>query len=314
MQGFDEATVLLPSANGLGYTGEKRVESKLAQVDLLDPTLDIAVVREERRRRELEAEALGKRSAAGASGAGDGFEDLGSIAARQAAAAGVRLSLREQLRLNAEQKDADWKEKHNPFRAPEGISQEDYNLYLDLEDQKQSKHAAQREQEAADYAAFSQAMKKKELGVTESTPADSAAPQKVALDDPTQVDPSLGFAHLTATSASASLLASAVPSSPAAALVATTPMDVSAATAALPVLVLKRKHSEAADKEKKHHHKHHHKKAKPTDKATEPTSDTPDAAPTSQAKPATATETATEPAGGSALAGLGLGAYGSDDE
>ena len=301
MQGFEESSILLPSSDGLGYTSEQRIEPKPVAASAGGDSGDLNAIRAEKRRREIEAQSTGGGSLRDSDGvfSSSGVSDLDAAAERKFAAgpSGVRVSLREQLRLNAEAKDAAWKEKNNPFKPPPALTEEDYNMYMELEESRQSKHAAQREAEAEDYKLFAEAMKRKEAGLSANATSDPAAPVKVALTELSALDPSLGFGHLS--SATQSLLGTpaAASNSP---IIAATSSSATPANANMPLLVLKRKHSES-DKEKKE--RKSHKKSKKHEKDAPSTTAAAPPAPAAPGPPAAAS---------SALAGLG--AYGSDDD
>lgn len=335
MQGFEEAAVLLPSSDGLGYTGERRVEPTAptrATIDPLDPQADLAQIRAEKRKREIEAMSLvGKRQeydevfASSSNDAGD----IDAAAARKDAlgvasgGVGVRISLREQLRLNKEAHDAAWKEKHNPFRPPSGLSEEDYNMYMNLEEQRVSKHQAQREQEKEDYELFAQALrskeeaeeaaKKKAEATASSASSSSDQPSSSSssvLPDLTALDPTLSFSHLTSQSSSASLLA------PSDTLTAATPITSvdsipSSSSTMPPLVILKRKHNadhphhhpHSDNEPKEKSHKKHKKQKKEKDQETKIDTNS-----------TTATVTPPPPPPPQTNALAGLAAYSSDDE
>lgn len=287
---------MVPSTDGLGYRSEQKIEPKVPViVDLADPTVDLAAVRAEKRRREIEAmSSVRSIQEIDEVFSSNGASDLDAAAERLGQPAGGRVSLREQLRLNKEAQDAAWQEKHNPFKPPPGLSEEDYNMFMQLEEDRMSKHAAQREQEAEDYKAFAKAVQSKQ-----QVDGGGESVSKVDLKDLDTIDPALSFARTN--SPGASLLVDG----------ASATATSEAATPAMPVFVLKRKHSTdggaAEHKEKKHKKHKKHKK----DKDDTPPPTTTSTSSSSTTNTAT-TPVASAPAATSALAGLV--AYSSDED
>lgn len=103
--------MLLPTSDGLGFAGEKKLQPTRA-VDPLDPTVDLATIRAEKRRREIEEMSKPQAREGSDVFASDEFDTRSN----------AKLSLREQLQLNRERAEAAWKEKHNPFAPPPGES------------------------------------------------------------------------------------------------------------------------------------------------------------------------------------------------
>lgn len=188
---------------------------------------------------------------------------------------------------------------HLLAEPPPGLTEDDYNAYMELEQTRLSKHEQLREQEQQDFTQFQIAMQQRELAVKALADDAAAVPVGSAVPLPErELDPSLSFSRLD-NAAGAALLSPVLAATPAAAAASS---SAAAATAALPPLVLlKRKHSEDAatskskDKsEKKKHKKHKKDKTAEAEKKTEL-----DAA-------------AAASSGGNALAGLL--AYSDDDE
>ena len=98
---------MLISTDGLGYKVEKKVEKVVAAApsSALDPHADLAAIRAEKRRREVEAMSSGRslRHAGDDSGvfsSAGGFSDLDAAAAAEPGMPKTKLSLRDQLAAN----------------------------------------------------------------------------------------------------------------------------------------------------------------------------------------------------------------------
>ena len=313
MQGFEEATILLPSTDGLGYTGEKKVEPKLEPKSvsaLLDPsTADLGAIRAEKRRREIEAMSTTRRAEDMPTEffSKEDAGDLDAAVARKDAGAGsgVRVSLREQLRLNKEASEAAWQEKHNPFKPPPGLSEEEYQIYAEMEEERLRRRESDRERAREDELIFELARKEREdaeaarLALKERNP--NANPLATMLDPALSFsNPSPGDALVAHTNDSHTNHDSIPSSTTAAALL----------PPVTPLVVLKRKHKDKeSKKEMKKHKKHKKDNSESTPESAAPSSTPPGSLTTS----ATAmSSSSTEPAATSALAGLA--AYSSDDE
>jgi hypothetical protein len=355
MQGFEESSVLI-STDGLGYRVEKPVEKPAANAAptlseedaLFGVSSSELMSRAERRRREMEAERAGMASLGMTGNGVFASDDLDAAAEAQAAAAAggarAKLSLREQLALNAAEKDAAWKAKHNPYRPPPGLNDEEYAAYQELEAAKRTKHEQTRQQEQQDFTLFQIALQQKELAALQAKEqqeaaaagdakkqAAAAAPvgSAVPLPELDQLDPSLSFSHLAdsstdaeqaaARSSGAAALLSPEPphsSAGAAATAAASSSIVAPAAATLPPVMLllkpKRRHSTTHTADGTSDEKEgpaakkqkKHRKDKEKDKEKNAAVASAAAAPAASAAPA--------PAANPILAGLG--AYGSDDD
>jgi len=332
MEGFEEASVL-ESTDGLGYRVERKVESRSIQpsaVQLaLDPHADLAAIREAKRRQRIEAlskvktrEEIQEIFASGDS------DELDAAAAQQASMAGM--SLRDRLQRNRELAEAEWQEKHNPFRPPPALSEEDYQLYADMESARRTRHMELRQQDLEEFRMFQEMRAKREEEEKEEErkrKGETADEDGPTLPSVAELDPELSFARFKQSSDAAATSASstAAASSSAAASSATLPsLSGLIATPAMPPLQLKRKHSEdksspnSSNHEKGRDHQHEHKQKKHKkqktgkgDKRKEKDS------PPTQAATSASTESAALPADDNEDSGgglAGLGAYGSDDD
>lgn len=339
MEGFEAASVLLPTDSGLGYKETAPLPAAAvppppvaSSLTDLDDTAALAAARAERRKREIEALSLprSKNDIAEFMSSDANAGDIDSAAAAAGGAnnnTGVRLSLRDQLLRNAQLKQEEYESKHNPFRAPEGLSEEDYAVYTDSLNARLSKYALHKEQEKREFEEFQLARMKREQEEKE---------REIAVGDRKlqpleQLDPELSFSRLAA--ADVNTTKATVASIPAEVIfpaLAPISMPISTTLSTLPPLVLKRKHSEdkSKGKDSAHKRKKHRKSidetaptataAKVSSPATTTTAPAKHSADIKQASSSSTIGDATaEPGdsgGGSNNALLGLVAYSSDDD
>ena len=91
--------------------------------------------------------------------AADGLSDQVFQVAPESAAASVpapvdNRTLYEQLAANKETKNAEWKEKHNPFKPPPGLDEDEAEFFQQVEESKRVAQQSRTEQMQQDRRAF----------------------------------------------------------------------------------------------------------------------------------------------------------------
>eukprot|EP00743_Colponemidia_sp_Colp-15_P007927 GILK01008586.1.p1 GENE.GILK01008586.1~~GILK01008586.1.p1 ORF type:complete len:239 (+),score=52.90 GILK01008586.1:32-718(+) len=93
----------------------------------------------------------------------------------------IKRPLFEVLKENREKQDNDWKEKHNPFKAPVGISADDLLFYETAQEEKKRKQQEVATEEEQELQAFAQARQTTVISTISDPPVVSADTSKAAV-------------------------------------------------------------------------------------------------------------------------------------
>lgn len=104
---------------------------------------------------------------------------------------GASKSLREQLMENKERKDAEWKERTNPFKPPPGLDQDEVEFLQEKADMQRQKEEALRRQEELDRQLYEQEVLAARLTTVIEAPEPAAPPEPPVSTGPRAQQPAV---------------------------------------------------------------------------------------------------------------------------